>query len=436
MKEPNLKQKILELVEEYYHSDKKDKKSFVPGKTLVPYAGRVFDSEEMINLVSSALDFWLTLGPWGNRFEKALAQFVGVQNALLVNSGSSANLVAFASLLSHKLERPLKKGDEVITVAAGFPTTLNPILQYDCVPVLVDVEGQTLLPKPEWLEAAISPKTRALFLPHTLGNVFDLDYVLDICKRHHLYLIEDNCDAFDSEYRGKKTGSFGDLSTLSMYPPHHMTTGEGGAIFTNSQELAGVVQSIRDWGKDCWCAPGVDNTCGKRFGWQLGDLPLGYDHKYIFSHIGYNLKPTDLQAAIGVAQLKKIPQFTAMRRKNYLALASTLEPYQKWLSFIKATSHSNPSWFMFFMMVSPSAPFTRAEIVDYLEQQKIQTRMLFGGNLMRQPAYKNVKHRLAMTLENTDAIMHCGFGVGIYPGITAPMLDYMIETFKSFLNRY
>lgn len=435
MNETNLKQKILELVEEYYHSNKKEK-AFAPGKTLVPYAGRVFDAEEMTNLVSSALDFWLTLGPWGNRLEKELAQFLGMPNASLVNSGSSANLIAFASLFSPKLERPLKRGDEVITVAAGFPTTLNPILQYGCVPVLVDVEETTLLPKPEWIASAISSKTRAIFLPHTLGNVFDLDPILNLCKQHDLYLLEDNCDALDSEYKGKKTGSFGDLSTLSMYPPHHMTTGEGGCVFTRSKVLSSIVQSMRDWGKDCWCTPGVDNTCGKRFGWQLGELPFGYDHKYIFSHIGYNLKPTDLQAAIGVAQIKKVPKFTEARRKNYVALASALEPYQQWLHFIQATPDSNPSWFLFFMVVSPSAPFTRAEIVQYLEQKKIQTRMLFGGNLMRQPAYQNIEHRLAMPLVNTDAVMNYGFGVGVYPGITPEMRHYMIEMLKEFLGRY
>lgn len=436
MSKEQLKQKILELVQEYYEADKSSKKTFIPGKTLVPYAGRVFDSEEITNLVSSSLDFWLTLGPWGNRLEKGLAKHIGVQYASLVNSGSSANLAAFASLFSHRLERPLKKGDEVITVAAGFPTTLNPIIQYGCTPVFVDVDRETLLPRPEWIADAVSSKTRAIFLPHTLGNVFDLDAVRDICKRHSLFLIEDNCDALDSEYKGKKTGTFGDLSTLSMYPPHHMTTGEGGCVFTNSETLSGIVQSIRDWGKDCWCAPGVDNTCGKRFSWQLGDLPHGYDHKYIFSHIGYNLKPTDLQAAIGVAQLKKIPQFTRMRRENYVALASALEPYQKWLSFIRATPHANPSWFLFFMMISPSAPFTRADIIRYLEERRIQTRMLFGGNLMRQPAYKNVEHRLAMSLENTDAVMHHGFGVGVYPGITIEMRDYITTTFQHFLGRY
>lgn len=431
-----LREKILELVREYYFSEKKNKKPFVPGKTWIPYAGRIFDDQELVNLVGSSLDFWLTLGPWGKRFEKKISEYLGMPFAHLTNSGSSANLLAFASLFSPRLERPLKPGDEVITVAAGFPTTLNPILQYGCLPVFVDVSLQTLLPKTEWIEAAITPKTRAIFLAHTLGNVLDCDGILELCRKHRLYFIEDNCDALDSEYGGKKTGGFGDCSTLSFYPAHHMTMGEGGCVFARDENLDKIVRSLRDWGKDCWCGPGVDNSCGQRFGWQLGELPAGYDHKYIFSHIGYNLKPTDLQAAIGVAQLEKLPAFTKARRENYQVLAEAILPYEKWIAPVRASAGANPSWFMFFMVISERAPFTRVELVKFLEEKKIQTRMLFGGNLLRQPAYQNIPHRLAMPLANTDTLMNRGFGIGVYPGITSEMRSYMIAVLTDFLKRF
>lgn len=431
-----LRQKILELVKEYYFSEKKNKKEFVPGKTWIPYAGRIFDDEELVNLVGASLDFWLTLGPWGNRFEKKISEILGVPFTHLTNSGSSANLLAFGSLFSSKLERPLKPSDEVITVAAGFPTTLNPILQYGCLPVVVDVSLETLLPKIEWIEEAITPKTRAIFLAHTLGNVLDVDGILELCRRHNLYFIEDNCDALDSEYKGKKTGSFGTVSTLSLYPSHHITTGEGGCVFTHDETLSTIIQSLRDWGKDCWCQPGVDNTCGKRFGWQLGDLPLGYDHKYIFSHIGYNMKPTDLQAAIGCAQIEKLPAFTKARRENYQALAQAILPFEKWITPVRAALGANPSWFMFFMVISEQAPFTREALAKYLEENKIQTRMLFGGNLLKQPAYQNQPHRVAMPLANTDILLHRGLGVGVYPGITPPMRNHMIQTLTDFLKRF
>lgn len=430
-----MKEQILEMTATHVKNELA-KKTFIPGKTLVPYAGRIYDEAEVCNAVSASLDFWLTLGPWGRKFERKIAEHLNVKHACMVNSGSSANLLAFSALLSPKLERPLKSGDEVITAAAGFPTTVNPILQNGCIPVFVDVDPQTLLPKPEWVEQAISPKTRAVFLAHTLGNVLDLDPLLEICRKHNLYFIEDNCDALDSEYDGKKTGAFGDLSTLSMYPAHHMTTGEGGCVFTNDSLMDRIVGSLRDWGKDCWCPPGIDNTCNKRFDWQLGSLPLGYDHKYIFSHIGYNLKPTDMQAAIGVAQLEKLPSFTQVRRKNYDVFVKALAPYSEWIDWLHPTPKSTPSWFLFFMRVKPNAPFKRQDLVTHLESKRIQTRMLFGGNLLRQPAYQNAPTRVAMPLLHTDEVMDQGLGIGLYPGITTEMQTYMIDILTQFFKKY
>jgi len=445
LQKDQVKKVIADYISKYY-TEFHNKSEFIPGKTLIPYAGRVYDEKELINLIDSSLDFWLTLGPWAERFEKSLSDFIGVKYTVLVNSGSSANLLAFASLFSPLLERPLRSGDEVITTAAGFPTTLSPIVQYACIPVFVDVELETLVPKPELIADAVTEKTRAIFLAHTLGNPNYIDEILKICKQHNLYFIEDNCDALGSTYtpslmagesgfaKARPTGSFGHLSTLSFYPAHHITMGEGGAVLTNDPVLRRAVLSLRDWGRDCWCPSGKDNTCGKRFGWKLGDLPEGYDHKYIYSHIGYNLKPLDLQAAIGVAQMEKLPQFISARRKNYKRYAEALTLFQDYLIFQRPTPNSDPSWFLFFMTIKDRALFTRREFVTYLEKHKIQTRMLFGGNLLRQPAFQHIPHRVIGDLKNTDKIMNSGFGIGVYPGITEEMINYIIEKINYFLK--
>ncbi|HLN27173.1 MAG TPA: lipopolysaccharide biosynthesis protein RfbH [Gemmataceae bacterium] len=429
----DLHARILALVREYYQL-RHIPGAFVPGQTKVPYAGRVFDDAEMVAAVDSILDFWLTLGPHGEAFQRELSTYVGTNHALIVNSGSSANLVAFAALTSPQLERPLHPGDEVITVAAAFPTTVTPIVQYGCIPVFVDVDLQTANVDVDQLAQAVGPKTRAVFLAHTLGNPYDLDAVLDVVGRHELYLIEDNCDALGATYRGKKTGSFGHLATQSFYPPHHVTMGEGGAVLTNSGRLKRIAESFRDWGRDCWCPAGKDNTCGKRFGWQLGQLPTGYDHKYVYSHLGYNLKPLDVQAAIGRQQLHKLDAFVAARRAHHARLLACLAPYRDYLHLPQATPFSEPSWFGLLITVRESAPFNRADLVQYLEQRQIQTRQLFGGNLLRQPAFQNVPHRMIGSLSNTDKIMNDSFFVGVYPGLTGPMLDYMEEVFADFFS--
>jgi CDP-6-deoxy-D-xylo-4-hexulose-3-dehydrase len=431
-----IRDEIRRRVAELYRLEHASAAEFVPGKTPVRYAGRVYDEREIMNLTDASLDFWLTLGPYGDKLEKALATFVGTKYAMLVNSGSSANLLAMAALTSPTLERPLAPGDEVITTACGFPTTLNPIIQYGCVPVFVDVALDTLNPRPEWIADAISERTRAVFLPHTLGNPFNAGAVLEICREHGLYLIEDNCDALGSLYAGRRTGSFGHLSTLSFYPPHHMTMGEGGAVLTDDPLLRKVVLSFRDWGRDCWCASGQDNNCGRRFQWQLGSLPYGYDHKYAYSHIGYNLKPLDLQAAIGLAQIEKLPAFTLARRANHRAYAAALAPYESFLTCQQPTSNADPSWFMFFMVLQDRAPFKRAEIVNYLEARNIQTRMLFGGNLLRQPAYSHIQRRTIGDLAGTDKVMNDGFGIGVYPGLTDAMQRYVIESLQEFLGEF
>jgi CDP-6-deoxy-D-xylo-4-hexulose-3-dehydrase len=426
-------QRILDLVREYYQA-RHESEDFVPGRDKVPYAGRVFDADELTAAVSAVLDFWLTLGPEGEAFERELAAYVGVRHAVLVNSGSSANLVAFAGLTSPQVERPLQPGDEVITVAAGFPTTVAPIVQYGCVPVFVDVDPETANVRVDRLQEAVGPRTRAVVLAHTLGNPFDLDGVLDVVRRHDLYLIEDNCDALGARYRGRMTGTFGHLATQSFYPPHHLTMGEGGAVLTDSGRLKRVVESFRDWGRDCWCAAGRDNTCGKRFGWRLGSLPEGYDHKYIYSHLGYNLKPTDIQAAIGRQQLRKLDAFVAARRRNHARLQAALEPYQDFLVLPRATPMSEPSWFGLLLRVREQAPFSRRQLVNYLEARQIQTRQLFGGNLLRQPAFQNAPCRVAGGLEVTDDIMRDAFFIGVYPGLRDAMLDYVAEVFADFFR--
>jgi CDP-6-deoxy-D-xylo-4-hexulose-3-dehydrase len=425
---------ILDQVRRYYEQ-RHAGKPFTPGEDRVPYAGRVFDAEEMVAAVDAVLDFWLTLGPQGDAFERELAEYVGVRHALLVNSGSSANLVAFAALTSPQIDRPLQPGDEVLTVAAGFPTTVAPIVQHGCVPVFVDVALDTANVLADRLEDAVGPRTRAVMLAHTLGNPFDLEAVLDLTLRHELYLIEDNCDALGSTYRGRRTGSFGDLATQSFYPPHHLTMGEGGALLTNSGRLKRVAESFRDWGRDCWCPSGKDNTCGKRFGWQLGTLPCGYDHKYVYSHLGYNLKPLDVQAAIGRQQLRKLDGFVAARRANHARLVAALRPYEEHLLLPRATPTSEPSWFGLLLTVCDGAPFSRADLVRHLEGRQIQTRQLFGGNLLRQPAFKGVAHRVVGGLENTDKIMNDAFFLGVYPGLTEAMLAHVEEAFAEFFAR-
>ena len=463
---------------------------FIPGETVIPYAARVFDADEVCAAVGSSLDFWLTLGEEGNAFEKELAGFLDAKRCLLTNSGSSANLLAVSALTSHKLpaEKRLLPGDEIITVAAGFPTTVAPIFQNRAVPVFIDSDPSTLNARCEQLEEAFSPgKTKAVMMAHTLGNPFDLRTVTDFCTRHGLWLIEDNCDALGAEYflpsipdpkskiqnpKSALTGTFGDLSTQSFYPAHHMTLGEGGAVnITRDMKWKAIVESFRDWGRDCWCASGKDNTCGKRFGWQLGELPEGYDHKYIYSHIGYNLKPLDLQAAIGRAQLKKLPAFIRARRENWDYLRAGLDGLGEFFDFQLPTHAlrwlppaelkggeveklsadlpstflwdssgcwSNPSWFGFMLMVKPEAPFTRAELARELEARKIGSRALFGGNLTRQPALAQLKRenpaafRVVVALGGADAIMNRALFIGVYPGLTRAMMDYMVEAVQNF----
>ncbi|MFL5240988.1 MAG: lipopolysaccharide biosynthesis protein RfbH [Gemmataceae bacterium] len=428
-----LETRILDLVREYYQARHKPR-PFISGQSQVPYAGRVFDEEEMVAAVDSLLDFWLTLGPQGEAFERELATAVGTRHAVLVNSGSSANLIAFAALTSPQLDRPLVPGDEVITVAAGFPTTVAPIVQYGCVPVFIDVSLDTANVLSHRLADAVSPKTRAIMLAHTLGNPFDIDAVLDVARRHDLILIEDNCDALGALYRGRRTGSFGDLATQSFYPPHHITMGEGGAVLTNSGRLKRIAESFRDWGRDCWCPSGKDNTCNKRFDCQRGDLPHGYDHKYTYSHLGYNLKPLDVQAAIGRQQLRKLDSFIEARRANHARLSASLREYEEFLILPLATAHSEPSWFGLLLIVRDGAPFQRADLVRHLEDRQIQTRQLFGGNLLRQPAFRNIKCRVVGGLTNTDKIMNDAFFIGVYPGLTPLMLDYVEQAFADFFD--
>jgi len=434
--EKQIRREIFEKVKKIYRL-KKEKEKFIPGKTRVNYSGRVYDEKEMINLVDASLDFWLTAGRYVEEFEKKFAEFLGLKYCLSANSGSSANLLAISALTSPKLgRRRLKPGDEVITTACGFPTTLNPILQNNLAPVFIDVDLGTYNIQVDKIEKAISRKTKAIFIAHTLGNPANLDKILKIARKYQLWFIEDVADALGSKYKGKHTGTFGDISTFSFYPAHLMTMGEGGAVLTNNPLLRRIIASFRDWGRDCWCEPGHDNTCGKRFGWKLGKLPFGYDHKYIYSHIGYNLKITDLQAAIGVAQLKKLPSFIKSRKKNFTYLYKFLKKYEKYFILPLTEKYSEPCWFGFPLLVKKNAPFARSEIVKYLENNKIATRMLFGGNLTKQPAYQNTKYRIFDSLKNTNSVMNNLFWIGIYPGINKKMLDYMTKSFKEFLEKY
>lgn len=429
-----LRRQILDLAAQYFEASSSSGE-FIPGVSPVPVSGKVIDGADVSAVVDSALDAWFTTGRFAETFERDLARFVGVRSASLVNSGSSANLVALSSLTSRKLgDRRLNSGDEVITVAAGFPTTVNPIFQNRLVPVFVDVTIPEYEIQVQQLEAALSPRTKAVFLAHTLGNVFDLDAVTAFTEKHKLWLIEDCCDALGSTYRGRKVGSFGDIATLSFYPAHHITTGEGGAVLTNKPALQTLIESFRDWGRDCWCEPGKDNTCGKRFDWQLGCLPRGYDHKYTYSHIGYNLKATDMQAALGASQLTKLPDFIAGRKHNFHYMEAALAGVEEFLILPKATLHSDPAWFGFPIAVRADAPFRRDELIRSLEAKKIATRLLFGGNLVRQPAYQDCHYRVQGALRNTDFVMENVFWVGVYPGLTPAMLDFVASSIADFVG--
>jgi CDP-6-deoxy-D-xylo-4-hexulose-3-dehydrase len=427
-----LRQQILELTKQYAEKLLAPK-SFIPGEDSVPVSGKVLTSDDFTALVDSSLDGWLTAGRFTVDFERQLAQFVGARSALFVNSGSSANLVALSGLTSKKLgERALKHGDEVLTVAMGFPTTVNPIIQNGLRPVVVDVDLDTLDANAARLEEAISPKTKAIMMAHTLGNPFDLDTVQRLCKENSLWLIEDSCDALGSTYRGQRTGSFGDTATLSFYPAHHITTGEGGAVFVKSPLVKKQVESFRDWGRDCYCETGKDNTCAKRFGWKLGDLPEGYDHKYTYSHIGYNLKATDMQAALGLTQLAKLELFIQKRKDNYNYLKKHLSQVEG-LSIAQATPNSEPSWFGCPVTLDPKHPVNREDLLRFLDSRKIGTRLLFAGNITKQPAYKDVDFRVVGDLTNTDVVMTRSFWVGVYPGLTTQMMDYLIESISDFM---
>ena len=410
------------------------KQTFTPGVSAIPVSGKVLESDDFVNLIDSSLDGWFTSGRYTKEFERSLADFVGVRSALFVNSGSSANLCALSALTSKKLgERALNKGDEVLTVAMGFPTTVNPIIQNGLKPVVVDVDLDTLDVNVEKLEEAVSSKTKAIMIAHTLGNPFDLDAVQRICKENDLWLVEDSCDALGSTYNGKRTGSFGDTASVSFYPAHHITTGEGGAVFVKSPLVKKQVESFRDWGRDCYCDTGCDNTCKKRFEWQLGDLPLGYDHKYIYSHIGYNLKATDMQAALGLSQLTKIDKFIAKRKENFNYLKENLTGIEG-LMFTNPTKNSDPSWFGFPITLDPKLPVNRKDLLRFLDSRKIGTRLLFAGNILKQPAYKDIDFKVVGELENTDIIMNRSFWVGVYPGLTKQMLDYVIESISDYMS--
>lgn len=421
-----LRQQILDLAAEF-QQEQFAAKPFTPGESAVPVSGKVLDSNDMRNLVDSCLDFWLTTGRFATDFERQFARFFGVRAALLVNSGSSANLVALTTLTSPKLgARQLKPGDEVITVATGFPTTVNPIIQNQLVPVFLDVTLPTLQVDVSQLEAALSSKTRAIMIAHTLGNAFDLSAVSDFAKKHNLWLIEDCCDALGGTFEGRKIGTFGDLATFSFYPAHHITMGEGGCVITDSPLLKTLAESFRDWGRDCWCEPGKDNTCGKRFDWQLGELPYGYDHKYTYSHIGYNLKLTDMQAAIGLSQLKKLPQFIEARRRNFDRLYAGLSDLKDCFILPEPTPGAEPSWFGFPLTVRKESPVQRESIIRSLESKKINTRLVFAGNLLRQPAYQGIAHRQISDLSTSDFVMTQSFWVGVFPGLSEAQIDHII----------
>lgn len=409
---------------------------FIPGESAIPVTGKVFGSNEIAGALKAVVEFWLTAGPYTESFEKHLRTEIGMRHALMVNSGSSANLLAVSALTSRRLgDRRLRAGDEVLTVAAGFPTTVAPVIQNGLVPVFVDVDLGTYVAPPDLLESAISPRTKAIVMAHTLGNPFDLDAVIALAKKHDLWLIEDNCDGLGGTYKGKKLGSFGDLSTLSFYPAHHITTGEGGAVLIKNAALKPLVESFRDWGRDCWCAPGKDDTCSKRYKWKLGDLPEGYDHKYTYSHLGYNLKSGDIQAAIGLAQLERLPHFVELRRKNWKYLRDLLSDLEELFVLPRATDGSDPSWFGFAITVRPGNNISRDELVQFLNTRQIGTRLLFGGNLVRQPAFQDAPMRLGSSLTNTDLILENTFWVGVWPGLQQSQIDYIAESIHLFVRQ-
>ena len=434
MDKVELKKQILGLVEQYSTLQYAEK-SFTAGADVIPPSGKIIGAGELKNMVEASLDGWLTAGRFNEAFEQRLGSFLGAKHVLTTNSGSSANLLAFSALTSPQLgERAIKPGDEVISVAAGFPTTVNPILQYGAVPVFVDVHIPTYNIDPELIEAAISDKTKAIMLAHTLGNPYDLTKIVHIAKKYNLWLVEDCCDALGSTYDGKLVGSFGDIGTLSFYPAHHITMGEGGAVFTNNSDLKRIIESSRDWGRDCYCQPGKDNTCGKRFGWQLGTLPFGYDHKYTYSHLGYNLKISDMQAACALAQMDRLPGFIEVRKRNFNILKDRLKTCEEFLILPEATTGSDPSWFGFPITIRDGAGVARVDLLKYLDQYKVGTRLLFAGNLTRQPYFKGHTHRISGDLTNTDKVMNNTFWIGVYPGLNEDMLSFMVEKLEAFFG--
>ncbi len=432
-----IRKDILHMVEDYYKAKIiDDNPKFIPGKSKVSYAGRIYDEKELVSLVDSALEFWLTAGKFTDKFEKDFANFLGVKYCMMTNSGSSANLLAISALMSHQLdERQLKCGDEVITVAACFPTTVNPIIQNNLIPVFVDVNLGTYNIDVNKIENAITEKTKAIFIAHTLGNTSNMDDIMKIVKNHNLWLIEDNCDALGTKYNGKYTGTFGHISTFSFYAAHHITTGEGGAVVTDDVQLKKIIESLRDWGRDCSCKTGHDDFCGKRFEQKYGELPYGYDHKYVYSHIGYNLKITEMQSAIGIEQLKKLPDFIEARKKNFKLLYDGLKKYDEFFILPEIEKKADPSWFGFLLTIRNNELFSRNDIVKYLEDNKISTRMLFASNIIKQPSFKNIKYRISGNLTNTDVIMNNTFWIGVYPGLTDEMIKYVLKTFDNFISK-
>jgi len=436
MKAEKIREEIIVKVKEYYKEKFANPKEFIPEKTKVNYAGRVFDEKELINLINSSLDFWLTSGRFTEEFTEKLEDFFDVSNVYLTNSGSSSNLLALSALTSKKLgDRRLKPGDEVITVAGGFPATLTPIIQNNLIPVFLDLEIGTYNIDVTHLKEAIGPKTKAIMIAHTLGNPFNLDAVMEVVNENKLWLIEDNCDALGATYNGQLTGTFGDIATVSFYPAHHITTGEGGCVITNDEMLGRLIRAFRDWGRDCYCEGGENNTCGKRFSQQFGTLPYGYDHKYVYSEIGYNLKMTDMQASIGAAQMDKLNRFIKERENNFQKIYNGLKNLGKFIILPKATPNSKPSWFSFIITVKKDKGYTRDELLQFLNQNFIETRNLFAGNLLRQPAFQNIEHRVVGSLDNTDYIMNNTFFIGVYPGMTDEKIDYVINKFHEFFKK-
>jgi CDP-6-deoxy-D-xylo-4-hexulose-3-dehydrase len=426
-------QQLIDSIREI--ARKNTTKKIIPSENYIPVTGKVLDEDDILLGVDSMLDAWLTAGRYSEEFERKLARYMGSRFSFLVNSGSSANLLAFYALTSPKLgDRAIKPGDEIITVAAGFPTTINPMLQFGCIPIFLDIDIPSYNIKADQIESAITPKTKAIMLAHTLGNPFNLDIVMTIAKKYNLWVIEDDCDSLGATYNEKKTGTFGDLATLSFYPAHHITMGEGGAVLVNNAQLKKITESFRDWGRDCWCPPGKDNTCGERYCQKLGDLPEGYDHKYTYSHIGFNLKATDMQAAVGLSQLNKADAFIEKRRVNHKLLYNNLKPLEEYFILPEATENSNPSWFGFMLTIRDGIKIDRNKLVEYLENNKIGTRLLFGGNLTKQPAYKNSNYRVLNSLENTDKIMNDGFWLGVWPGLNESHYEYITDIIRKYLN--